>query len=273
MPEEPRSMDQNPARWLVFILGPIFCEAGIQAMMTAQVSFAWLSLPTLSLGLGVLLILLAVFWKTLHFDRTRFATRLNEIASHLGLWAAVVTVIWLSTWTLNMVKEILQNNEIVTLRNDVQSMANVINRGVMPRHLTKTQQNAISEFLSQFPPHEFAFQVDNSRDNEASGYRGDIEEALLKGGWTRAVQNPYEYTEDVPEGLSIAFIQTQAHSQQTEDPRNPRADKLLMMAFGLAGVRLGQMSGGGGPNITTDRLIIQIGPRRMDSYELTPPNN
>lgn len=177
---------------------------------------------------------------------------------------------WLSNVVLSALAEIRRNNEIVALRNDVQSMAKVIDRGVMPRHLNKGQQVTISNFLLQFEPHEFAFQLPSS-DDEAGDYREDIEQALTKGGWTRSTQNPYDYVNlnDIPVGLSITFKQTQEHSTQPDNPRNPKADTILKMALGLGGVRLRSSGNGAGPQ---DRLIISIGRRRMDSYEFSLPD-
>jgi NADH:ubiquinone oxidoreductase subunit 6 (subunit J) len=271
MSDDTNSMDQNPARLLVFTFGGIFTGAGIGAMLTSQIN--WLSVNSVVVYFGVILMLLAAFWKKVHFDKTEFATKLNKIASHPSLWIAIVTAVWLSMIVLNALKEIRENNQIVALRNDVQSMARVIDRGVMPRHLSKRQQSTISNFLSQFESHEFSFQLPN-RDEEAGGYRSDIEQALEKGGWYFSAQNPYDYRDDVPEGLSLDFMQSPKNAQKPDEPQNPKPARLLMMALGLAAVRLDRFSTGGtGVNVTTDRLVISIGHRRMDSNELTPPDN
>jgi hypothetical protein len=93
-------------------------------------------------------------------------------------------------------------------------MANIVERGLMPRHLSKSQQSAISNFL-QFELHQFAFMLSN-RNEEAGGYRVDTEQALLKGGWTRVEKNPYEYTEDVPKDFrSTLRKQWNIHRSQT----------------------------------------------------------
>ena len=170
------------------------------------------------------------------------------------------------------ITEIRRNNEAAGLRNDTQAIAKVIDRLVLPRHLSKGQQRTISSFLLQFEPHEFAFRLSN-RNEEAGEYRADIEQALLKGGWTRSDKNPYEYTEDVPEGLSLNFTQTEEHGRIPADPRNPKPDRVLMMALGAAAVRFDQGGGGSGINVTEDRLVIGIGKRRMDFYQLTLPDS
>lgn len=261
-------MDQNPGRWLVATGGAVFCEAGVQSMLTSQTT----SLPH-SIGvaaIGAVLILVSVFWNKLGLQKTVFFEKLNKIASHPALWIALIGVVWISAQVVSAVHEALLNNEIIALRNDEQSIARVIDRGVLPRHLTKRQQFAISSFLLQFDPHEYAFQLP-LRDNEAGQYRGEIEQALIKGGWTRVTTNPYDYKDDLPEGLSLNFIQKPDQAQKPDDPRNPRADRLLMMALGLAGVRLDQAQGSTGINVTEDRLVIGMGKRRMDSCELDPP--
>jgi hypothetical protein len=267
MAEEPVSIEQNPGRWLVATLGLVLSEAGVQAILTSQTTPIWITVPITVIGIA--LILLAGFWKKLRFNRTAFAEKLNRIASHPGLWIAIVATIWFCTVTLSALNEVRLNNEIVLLRNDVQSIAKVIDRGVLPRHLNRRQQSAISAFLSQFEPHEFSFRI-IARSEEASSYRADIEQALTKGGWTRSTKNPYVYADDVGEGLSINFIQTMEHSQKSSDPRYPDPPLLLEEAFGLAGVRLSGSSGSA-INVTEDSLTISIGLPRKDSYELTPP--
>jgi hypothetical protein len=270
MLDESLSIDQKPGRWLVAVAGGLLCEAGVQAMLTSQTTPIWIS--TLIAGIGAIFILVALFWKKVRLNRFSFFAGLNRIASHPGLWIGMIVFVWLSTVTVDALREIRRNNEIVALRNDVQSIARVIERGVLPRHLNKRQRLAISSFLLQFEPHEFAFKIED-KNGEASSYRSDLEQALEKGGWTRSRENPYEYTKDIPEGLSIDFTQTVEHSQRPDDPRNPKPDKLFMMGLGLAGIRLNQSGGRSGINITEDRLIIGIGRRRMDSYELTLPDD
>lgn len=163
-----------------------------------------------------------------------------------------------------------RNNQLVTLRNDVTSIGYVLNRLVLPRHLDKYQQNTITTFLLQFEPHEYAFRI-IPRDEEASSYSADINQALTKAGWKHAATNAYIYTDDVPEGVSIDFTVTKEHAPKYDDPRTPNPGMLLQEALGLVGVRLNGVNGVTAASITEDRLVISIGRRRMDSYEITSP--
>jgi hypothetical protein len=198
----------------------------------------------------------------------------NKLFQRLGAWSsspAPYALILLLIWIYFETAAIQRNNEIVTLRNDEETIAKVIDRLVLPRHLTNNQQKAISSFLRQFEPHEYAFKLP-LRYEEAGSYRVDIEQALMKGGWTRSATNPYVYTDDLPEGLSINFIQTMEHAQKQSDWRNPSASLLLQEALGIAGVRVDQTGGGSGINVSEDRLEIGIGRPRKDAYVLTLPD-
>lgn len=102
------SVDQNPGRWLVGTGGAVLCEAGVQAMLTSQTT------PILISGgitaFGFLAILIAVFWSKWGLQKTLFFQRLNQIASHPGLWIALAVTIWLSTQIVAATKEVRLNN-------------------------------------------------------------------------------------------------------------------------------------------------------------------
>jgi hypothetical protein len=195
----------------------------------------------------------------------------ESVANDFRWWFGIIAVFWLYTISMNAVVEIRRNNEIVALRNDTQSIARVIERGVLPRHLTRSQQFTISGFLKESDPYEVAFKV-RAGDSEASGYRADLQQALTKAGWKLASVNPITYADDMPDGLQISFTQTMEHSQIRDDPRNPKPPRLLQMALGLAGVRVDGSGSGSGIHVTQDSLLITIGRRRKDSYEITPPD-
>jgi hypothetical protein len=266
--DDPISME-NPARWLVSVLGIVFCGAGAEAMITTQSLLSPFALA--SFIIGFLLLLFAAFWKKINFDKTAFATRLNAIASHPGIWIAVLAVVYLSTVTLNALKEIRENNEIVQQRNDEQAIAKVIERGLLPRHLDDDQKKVMGDFLLQFPPHQYAFELPRG-DMEADSYRTDIESALMKGGWTGA-DNPYKYTEpaDIQEGVNVTFFMSSSHTDTRADIRDPWPDRLVAIAFGLAQARMDDYGEQSGANINQDRLVIRIGKRRMDSVGFVPP--
>jgi hypothetical protein len=257
------SVDQNPGRWVVFSAGGILCEAGIQAILTSRTAPLVVTVPIAAIG--ALLILLGVFWNRLKLAQTVFFGRLNRLASHPGLWVGIVLVVWLSTTTVQALKEIRLNNQLVAVRNDELSIANVINRLVLPRRLTERQQKIIGNFLLQFYPHEYSFRV-SSRDEEASVYMGDIEKALKRGGWTRATKDPFVFTDDLHEGISIYVTGNLQGSGL--NAKNPPPSLLLQEAFGGAGVEVDGIGGGGGAD---DRITISIGPARHDSYALNGP--
>jgi hypothetical protein len=193
----------------------------------------------------------------------------SKLFLRLGQWAASpvpYALILLCFWLYLETLAVQRANELAALRNDEQAIARVLDRGVLPRHLTKTQQRIISTNLQQYDPQQFAFRILQG-DNEASSFGSDIAQALIKGGWTLSAQNPYEYTREVQEGLSIRLEQTQEHSQKQDEPRNPKPDRVLRMALGLAGVRLEGWGTGG--TVSVDRVTIEIGRHRADSYQFT----
>ncbi len=268
MPDNEPSIDQNPGRWLLSVFGVVLFGAGVQSTLTPKTN---LSMSIGITAVGLVLIIFAGFWNKLNLGRRQIFDRLNRIASHPGLWVGFFLAMWVATMSLQVLKEIRLNNEIVQQRNDIQSIAKVLNRGLMPRHLTKDQQQIISNFLKRFDPHEFTFELPRG-DQEAAEYGSDIEEALEKGGWTfKNTSGNRTDPSELREGLSLNFMQTQEHMQQPSDPKTFRPDTLLTIAFGTAGVRIDGTGGGGGVNVTEDRLTIIIGKRRMDSYQFTCP--
>ena len=126
----------------------------------------------------------------------------------------------------------------------------------------------VAEFLSRFPPCDFAFKV-ISQDSEASSYRSDFQAPLTKAGWTLTT---IDYSDDIQDGVRTNFVQTTEHQKQPNDTKNPKPDLLLQMALGLAGVRFDGSGGGGAATVTKDLVTIEIGHRRKDSYTFDPPN-
>src|SRR6267142_1488760 len=266
--------DSSAIQKFLEVVGGLLIVGGLTPVMTALISGMdyriWPAIVVCVIGLMILFC--GLFWHRLKPQTdTRFTSTLARIASEPRWWFVVIFGTWLYMAIATTIAGIQRNNEIVALRNDVQSIAKVIERGVLPRHLNKRQQSAMSNFLLQFEPHEFSFKL-SARNEEVGEYRVDIEQALLKGGWTRAATNPYIYADDVSEGLSINFMQTMEHVQKGTDFRNPNASMLLQEAFGLAGVRLNGTSGGSGINVTQDSLTIGIGLPRKDSYEFALPD-
>lgn len=199
----------------------------------------------------------------------------EKLANDFRVWLGLGAAVWLWFIVTNALAEIRRNNEIVALRNDTQSIANVINRLVVPRRLTNRQKEIIRNFLSDFPPHEFAFTVATwsptyPNDGEASEFSADIRAALTKAGWKLTNKDPYINSADVIPGLSINML-TPRNSIPSRDNRYDKADTLLTAALGMAGVKIdGSIGSGDDPNADRDYVRISIGHRRMDSYVFQP---
>lgn len=146
-----------------------------------------------------------------------------------------------------------------------QQIQDALKRYVLPRHLSEEQIAKIADYLSQHSPQRFKMLV-VKRNEEASSLRADIQTALTRGGWTVIA---IDSSDDVQEGISTNFQQTQAHAQAPPDPKNPKPDQLLLEAFKIARVRLSGSGGGSGIGVTEDILTISIGHRRMDDGDLT----
>jgi hypothetical protein len=214
--------------------------------------------------LGAVFLITALFWSAtkphLGFD---FVMSLERLAGNFTVWFVMVGALWIYTAVATVLTLIKQNNQMIALRNDVQSIATVLERIVLPRRLTPNQKQIISRFLKQFDSHEVSFEI-ISGDEEAGVFTGDLRE----GGWTLSKKDPIRYVHNVSAGLSVHFTMTPIHAQQVSDARNPGPDKLLGFALGVAGVRLNGMGSGTGLNVTEDELVMRIGKRRMDWNEL-----
>lgn len=159
---------------------------------------------------------------------------------------------------------VLQANSLLTLQANIQDIRQDFGRYVLPRQMTLEQQEAFSAYLSQYPPQEITFKIAQN-DNEASGYRVDIDQAIRGGGWKAKT---YLYEPNLQQGLGIHLMLTAAHSsiQSGGDPKNPRVDEILRNAFQVANIRIDRSGSGGGGNITEDVLTVEIGPRRRDGH-------
>jgi hypothetical protein len=222
------------------------------------------------------LVLLAYRWPNIKSDALRLSG--EKLANDFRTWLVITFLVWGSNVVINALSEIRRNNEVIALRNDIQSMARVIERGVLPRHLTRSQSSSLISFIQEHgtdSPVQMALLV--KRDNsEADGYRADIEGALIKAGWSLRSINGVDYSDSVPEGLSIYLVQGNSHPPRNSSPSGPQL--LLLEALGLAGVRVdGSIGGGGGgeraegKDQTDDLVTIAIGARKMDSDTLTLP--
>lgn len=190
MPEEGLSSindrDQKAVARLFEVVGGIAIYIGGQPVVNGIVAGTPYSLlpAIITCTVGVVLLIAGLFWHRIGLRFPVLSHSLGRLAGNATSWYLVLLLWLVYVAVTNIISQMKTNNEIRGLRNDVQSIANVINRLVLPRHLTKQQQRIISDFLAQFEPHEYAFEL-SLYDREAGDYRADIEQPLIKGGWTR----------------------------------------------------------------------------------------
>lgn len=153
------------------------------------------------------------------------------------------------------------------LNGSNQDILRALNRYVLPRHLSEQQIATIADYLQKHPPQKVKFSIIRNNE-EASSYRVDIQQALLKGGWEII---GFDYPDFVQEGLSIHFQQTQASQQQQGTLKNPKPDTILLDALRAAKVRIDGSGGGSGIDTKENVLTIRIGHRRMDDGDLVKP--
>jgi hypothetical protein len=137
----------------------------------------------------------------------------------------------------------------------------VLRRFVLPRHLTERQKVEIAKYLRRYEPKSFRIGV-AVNNSEADGYRVDIEDALVRGGWQAIGPAPVRNNS----GL-VTFLQETDEHARIRDPARPKADEILRDAFASVGVRLDGNGRSSGPNVTDESLAINIGNRRMDDAE------
>jgi hypothetical protein len=199
--------------------------------------------------------------------RALLGSIVNPVATHFAwLLFALVFMLWLA----NLIP-VIRAGQIMALRDDIGTIRKTLDRYVSPRHLTTEQISTIASYLSQHDEHHIKFRV-VWNDNEAGNYRGDLQQALQRGGWIidgiDTVQDtPNSY---VPEGLSI---QTETPmSMPQPDPKHPLPGVLLRDAFKQARVQLDGGSGSSGSGaINTYSVTLSVGHRRRDGYGYGSP--
>jgi hypothetical protein len=87
---------------------------------------------------------------------------------------------------------------------------------------------------------------------------------LARGGWEVTT---IDYSDDVREGISAQFMETQESSQR-RDPKRPKANELLQTAFQQARVQWSGIGSGSGVGVTANLVTITVGHRRMDDGDL-----
>jgi hypothetical protein len=159
------------------------------------------------------------------------------------------------------------------VNEDVRHIKAQMVRYVLPRKLTPEQIASIGEYLSLQDRNQVVFQI-ISRDEEASSFRADIQQALEKGGW--AISD-FKYADDVQEGLRISMVSPMPPTPAPVNPYDrvnlkPTPIQILSEAFKRAGVQIQGTGSGGGISITATTITISIGHRRRDTWAVLPPN-
>jgi hypothetical protein len=262
------------SKFLDFVGGTVIAgtvAADIFLFITNGLPFRAILISAMLVVIGAVVLFCGLFWEKLApAQETLFTAKLGKWAASPGFYLSVMLLLWGYLGAESMILAVSRNNELAGLRNDEQSMAKVIDRLVMPRHLTELQRRVIRNFLSQYSAHEFSFRVPSNYE-ESMGYVGDISRALTESGWTLYTTDPYVHTNDIPEGVNLSIISTPENAQKPRDIiRNPNAMDLLQIAFGLAGVRVDGSGTGSsnGATVTEDRVVISIGRPRTDNYPL-----
>jgi hypothetical protein len=172
----------------------------------------------------------------------------------------------LLVWVYFETLAIQRNNELVALRNDTQTIGEVLNRFVLPRHLTDNQIQIIAGSLKPLEPQNFDVEY-SIYDEEARQYAAEIQKALEFGGWHLKSPIPIPIGEHF--GLSIPAEITPSHMQSTNVDKQP--NMILRNALAIANVQLDGSIGlqqTSNQNITEDRVHVVVGHRRRDSYVL-----
>jgi hypothetical protein len=214
------------------------------------------------------ILLCGLFWHRIKPQtETRFTTILAGIASDPRWWAAIILVTWLYMAITTTILGIQRNNEIVSLRNDEQSITATLERFVLPRQLSDSQIKEIVEILRNSPTLVVSYDIAQG-DEEAGSYRADIQKALDKAGWHLKNGSAINYIVDPMPGLAVRFELAPSQEQPKAQP-NPsaaRPDLALRDAFALSGVRVDSFQEAGNNAVTG--VIITIGHRRRDAYAL-----
>lgn len=185
----------------------------------------------------------------------------SAATSDFRLWLGLLFVVWMYLGAYSIVLLIQRDRLADVVENDIVPFRMALERWVLPRRLTPEQIESIGAYLSRNRPYAVSFKIAR-HDEEASGYRCDVQAAIERGGWS---VTHIDYADDLRTGLTTNFTQTMASSQSRDDHRNPKPDRLLSEALRMAGVQIDGGGGGSGVDVTEDMLMVQIGPRRRDT--------
>jgi len=216
--------------------------------------------PTLVfLVLGAALLILGIIWQWL--PEGSLTSSVTSAASDFRWWFGSLFLIpWIHFTVVSALAEVRKDNEIVALRNDVHAIALVLERFVLPRGISDRRQRALAERLKQFEPHEVEFVVVPD-DNEAETFRGQLQWALERGGWTiLATKNDAS----VQPGLSIQHTRPPGSDDKSLDKSNLDAVQVLQIVFGSAGVKFEGIVSASSDGVTKARTEIRVGRRLRD---------
>lgn len=215
--------------------------------------------------IGVALLLMALQWQALQWQW--LAASLTRLASDARLWLSLLLLAWIyfAASSIILLRQRYQLGEVI--EKDIIPFRLALQRFVLPRRLMPEQIESIGAYLGRFSPYTVDFVV-VQHDEEAGQFRADIHRAIEHGGWTT---NRIDYQSDIDAGFGYNYTQTTVSSQQREDPRNPRPDRILSEAFTQAGVPFDHGGGGSGITVTQNTLTIQVGRRRRDTHARPQP--
>ena len=82
---------------------------------------------------GILFGIAAIFWSGLKsWVGTQLAASIEGVATNFSVWLLIIGLLWLYGAVMTVLTAVRQNNEIIALRNDIQSIAKVLETLVIP---------------------------------------------------------------------------------------------------------------------------------------------
>ncbi|MDR4463785.1 MAG: hypothetical protein MRJ66_05905 [Nitrospira sp.] len=245
---------------LVTLLGStIFTAffAGVQSWLERPISVG--TAATIFLSFSFLLLLLKALThgkqtsrKAEHFMNTALIYFPVALGLAICLWGYIV------------------GKKVFQMADDVELLNKRMERYVLPRQLTGDQKKTIADYLSKFDPQPIVMKV-VPKNEEASSYRADLQQALEKGGWPVA---NITYDEGVQEGLRIEMTEPMQEPGQPDpfEKLNPKKkpNDVLHDALTQAGILVSGTGSGSGRNITSTTITISIGNRRRDKWAIPP---
>lgn len=258
---------QSKASILLLLLATVFLEGIVQPITQGN----YISSRAIAFGLlGIGCLVWGVIWwkKPVNGHLKGLRASAEKLANDFRIWLAVFAVIWIYYSAMSVVDGIHRNNELSTLRNDQNSITNVLDRFVLPRQLSESQIQSFGDFIKQFPKPDVAIEVVKG-DEEAANYAQDLKKAFIKASWM--TENTGIMWTTIPENdlpdILVSMKETAEHSKIQATSDQPKMITILRMGFGLA-----EMRGNGwqGPtldqSLVRDRIVITVGHRRRDSY-------